>query len=80
MLGALGRLQQAPGFCVDKFGEVDMTLGHVEKQTRHQVVCDSRDSSGRVRLALDLGKLVKLIFIRTRCVVVCEAKGRSFHC
>ena len=63
MLGALGRVQQALGICVDKFGEVDMTSGPVEERTRHQVVCDSRDSLGCVWLALDLEKLVKLIFI-----------------
>ena len=77
VLGALGCVQQAPGICVDKFGEVDTTSGRMEEWTRHQVMCYSGDSLGRVRLALDLGKLVKLIFIRTRRVVVCEAKGRT---
>ena len=33
MLGALGRVQQAPGICVDKFGEVDTTSGGVEELT-----------------------------------------------
>ena len=78
-MGALGRVQQALGICVDKFGEVDTTSSRVEERTRHQVVCDSGNSSGCVRLALDLGKLVKLIFIQTQCVVLCKAKGRTCH-
>ena len=79
MLGTLGHVRQAPDICVDKSGEVDTTFGRVEERTRHQVVCNLGDSSGCVQLALDLGKLVKLIFIRTRRVVMCEAKGRTCH-
>ena len=53
--------------------------GKVEEWTRYQVMCDLGDSSGRVRLELDLGNL-KLIFIWTRRVVVCGTKGGSSHC
>ena len=54
MLGPLGRVQQALGICVDKFGEVDTTSSRVEEQTRHQVVCDLGAYLGRVQLALEL--------------------------
>ena len=33
VLGVLVRVQQAPGICVDKFGEVDTTLGHVQAKS-----------------------------------------------
>ena len=42
--------------CFDKFGKV-------EEWIRHQVMCDLGDSSGHMRLALDLGNSAKLSFI-----------------
>jgi len=79
MLGALGRVQQALGICVDKFGEVDTTSDHVEEWTQYQVVCDLGYSIGRVRLALNLGKLVKLIWTLSGYEVLsCARQGENF--